>query len=494
MVHPPRAGAQAKRKLRGYPNGMSVRVRYAPSPTGFPHVGNLRTALFNWLFARHEGGKFILRIEDTDRSREVEGGREAILESLRWLGLTVDEGPEEGGPYGPYVQSERSQIYKEHVDALLLSGAAYKCYCSAERLTALREEQQANKQPTMYDRRCRSLPAEHASDDPHVIRLAMPTEGVTTYTDYLRGEISFENALLDDQVLVKTDGYPTYHFANVVDDHLMEITHVMRAEEWLSSVPKHVRLYEAFGWQPPVWCHPSILLGPDKQRLSKRHGATGALEFREEGFLPEAMVNFLALCGWSPGDDREIMTKEELIAAFSLDGIQKSPGVFDHEKLKWMNGHYIREMSSAAFAQACLRYLDEVDPGYAEKVVGLEQERVRTLSEIAEATSFFFDEKFPFEEKGVEKWFRRPETPAMLDALATRVEAQADWSHDALEGMVGLVAGDLGLESRSPVIHVTRVATTGRTAGPGLFDLLSVLGKERVLRRIARAKAYIMSL
>lgn len=475
---------------------MSVRVRFAPSPTGFPHVGNIRTALFNWLFARHEGGKFILRVEDTDRTREIEGARQGIYDSLAWMGMDCDEGPQVGGDFGPYIQSERTGIYRDHIDRLLASGAAYKCFCTSERLTGLREAQEKNKQPTMYDRHCRGLtPAEvaakEAAGEPLVIRLAMPLEGKTTYTDILRGEITFENKLLDDQILIKTDGFPTYHFANVVDDHLMEITHVIRAEEWLSSVPKHVRLYEAFGWTTPTWCHPSIILGADKQRLSKRHGATGILEFKEEGFLPPAMMNFLALCGWSPGDDREIMSREELIQAFSLDGIQKSPAVFDHEKLKWMNGHYIRELPLDEFAALCKPYLGDLpfDDEYIKAVIGLEQERVRTLAEIVAATSFFFDEDYPFDEKGVEKWFRKTDPAPVLDALAKRLES-AGWNHDSLEATIDAVASDVGMENRSPVIHITRMALTGRTGGPGLFDLMAVMGRERVLGRIERARRF----
>lgn len=485
--------------------GMSVRVRYAPSPTGSPHVGNIRTALFDWLLARHTpGGKFILRIEDTDRAREVPGAREEIMESLRWLGLDWDEGPGVGGPFGPYLQSERLDIYREQIAILLAKGAAYKCFCTPERLAALRDAQEKNKQPTMYDRTCRKLSGEEArrresAGEPYVIRQALPTEGTTVVQDYLRGPIEFENALLDDPVLIKSDGMPTYHFAAMVDDHLMQITHVIRAEEWISSAPKHAQLFMAFGWEQPVWVHPSIILGPDKKRLSKRHGATAVLEFRNEGFLPDALVNFLALCGWAPGDDREVMTRDELIEAFSLDGIQTSPAIFDHEKLRWMNGVYIRQLAPERFVELCRPYLveaklvpetaDEEGLAYQRRVLVLEQERIRTLPEIADAVSFFFRDDYPFDDKGVDKWFRKHDGRATLAAAANRLRALGTWTHDDLEAAVEDAAADLGLEKRAPVIHVLRIALTGRTAGPGLFELMEAMGRERVLARIERATA-----
>ncbi len=466
---------------------MSVRVRFAPSPTGFPHVGNIRTALFDWLLARNMGGTFILRVEDTDRSREVEGAREGIKEALRWLGMDWDEGPDVGGPFAPYNQSERLSIYQPLYQQLLAQGDAYKCFCTSERLAGLRKSQEEAKKPTMYDRHCRQL-SDAPEGQPFVIRLKMPLEGKTVLHDYLRGDVEFDNALVDDPVLIKSDGFPTYHFAAMVDDHLMEITHVIRAEEWISSAPKHIRLYEAFGWQQPIWVHPSIILGPDRKRLSKRHGATEALAFRDEGVLPDALVNFLALCGWSPGDDREVMTRRELIEAFSLDGIQVSPAIFDHEKLKWMNGVYIRQMPLPVFGAACRPYLGEVDAPdeYIEAVVALEQERVRTLSEIKEATSFFFDEAFEYDEKGVEKWFRQGDPRPILEAMVRRLAAQEHWSADGLAPIADAVAEELGLEKRAPVIHTARVAISGRTGGPGLFDMMTVMGKDRVLRRIHR--------
>jgi glutamyl-tRNA synthetase len=299
-----------------------VRVRYAPSPTGMPHVGNIRTALFNWVFARHHGGKFIVRIEDTDRSRFVEGSEQAILQSLRWLGLDWDEGPEVGGPYAPYYQSQRLEIYQRIAHQLVEEGKAYKCFCTPEELEQMRAQQRAQgAAATMYDRRCRKLtPAEvKAREDaglPYVIRFKMPLEGTVEYDDLIHGCTVFQNKLTDDFVMLKSDGFPTYHLANVVDDHLMEVTHVLRGDEWVSSMPRHLNLYKALGWEPPQFAHLPLLLGPDKQKLSKRHGAVEFTDFIRQGYLPEAMFNFLAICGWNPGDDREILSREEIIQLF----------------------------------------------------------------------------------------------------------------------------------------------------------------------------------
>ncbi|MCX6000886.1 MAG: glutamate--tRNA ligase, partial [Chloroflexi bacterium] len=302
----------------------NVRVRYAPSPTGYPHIGNIRTALFNWLFARHAGGTFIIRIEDTDQARKVEGAQEAILDSLRWLGIDWDEGPEAGGSCGPYLQSNRLPLYQQHAQQLLNSGHAYECYCSAERLSQTRAAMAERKESIRtYDRHCRDLcPKERdrlkCQGVSPVIRFKVPLEGRTTFHDLVRGNIAFDNSELDDLVLLKSDGYPTYHLANVVDDHLMKITHVMRADEWLSSTPRHVLLYRAFHWEPPLYAHLPMILGPDKSKLSKRHGATSLLEYRDKGYLPEAVVNFLALLGWSLDDRTELFSRDELISHFSL--------------------------------------------------------------------------------------------------------------------------------------------------------------------------------
>ena len=339
-----------------------VRVRFAPSPTGYPHVGNIRTAMFNWLFARHSGGRFIVRIEDTDVTRKVKGAVKAILDSLRWLELDWDEGPEVGGSYGPYIQSERLDMYRSAAERLISQGEAYYCYCSPQRLEELRAEQVKRKQPPGYDRCCRDLsPEERAKKEAEgvtpVVRFKTPLEGQTRFNDLIYGDVVFEHSTIDDFVLLKSDGYPTYHLANVVDDHAMEISHVIRAEEWISSTPRHLLLYRALGFEPPQFIHHPMILGPDRAKLSKRHGAVSVIEYREQGYLPEAMLNFLALIGWSLDDKTEILSRKELIAHFSLERIGKTGAIFNREKLDWMNGVYIRKMSADEFFEAAQPYL-----------------------------------------------------------------------------------------------------------------------------------------
>ncbi|MFH1286865.1 MAG: glutamate--tRNA ligase [Candidatus Magasanikbacteria bacterium] len=335
-----------------------TKTRFAPSPTGFLHIGGLRTALFAYLHAKKSGGIFLLRIEDTDRERFVEGGMENILNSLSWAGITPDEGVVQNkngnivqkGEHGPYIQSERNDIYNEHIQKLLDSGHAYHCFCSRERLGEVREEQQKNKQPTLYDGHCRNMSENEVKerleeqDVQHVIRLRIPEEGTTSFEDSIRGTVKFKNSLIDDQVLQKSDGFPTYHLANVVDDHLMEITHVIRGEEWLSSTPKHILLYQFFGWKVPTFAHLPLLINEQKQKLSKRHGDVSVEDFKEAGYLPEALVNFVAFLGWNPGDEREIFTLSELTDEFDLSKVQKAAAVFNREKLNWVNKHYICQM------------------------------------------------------------------------------------------------------------------------------------------------------
>lgn len=340
----------------------SVRVRFAPSPTGYPHVGNIRTALFNWLFARHHGGSFIVRIEDTDVTRKIEGAVEAILNGLRWLGLDWDEGPEVGGEYGPYFQSQRLELYREAAERLVSQDNAYYCYCSPQRLEEMRAEQIRRKQPPGYDRRCRYLGAEErrqreAEGITPVVRFKTPLEGQTKFNDLIWGEVVFDNSTIDDFVLLKSDGYPTYHLANVVDDHLMEISHVLRAEEWLASTPRHLLLYQALGFAPPQFAHLPMILGADRTKLSKRHGAVSITDYYEQGYLPEAMVNFLALLGWSLDDKTEILSRQELINNFSLERVSRTAAIFNQDKLNWMNGVYIRSLSLEDFTQRSLPFL-----------------------------------------------------------------------------------------------------------------------------------------
>ena len=484
---------------------MTVRVRYAPSPTGDPHVGNIRSALFNWLYARHAGGTFIVRIEDTDQARLVPGSLDAILDALRWLGLDWDEGPGSDAPHGPYVQSERLDLYREHAELLLAEGKAYHCYCTPARLDAVRKERQKARQPTGYDRRCREPEgAEQARkenpDEKPVVRFKTPIEGSITIDDFVRGEVTFDVSLLDDFVLLKSDGYPTYHLANVVDDHLMEITHVMRAEEWLPSAPRHKLLYEAFGYAMPALVHLPLILGPDRSKLSKRHGAASVLEFRDMGYLPDAMFNFLALLGWSLDETSEVFSKDDLIEHFTPERILANPAVFNIEKLDWFNGLYIRGMSDDELADALLPWLEDdehglpssarpVDRGYLASIVPLERERLKRLSEAPEMLSFFFEERLDYDASLlVPKGLDAASARGTLEAALATAEGTGDWSVGALETAYRALADRLGVKT-GQLFGAMRVAVTGRTVAPPLFDTLSVLGKERCVSRLRAALA-----
>ncbi len=475
-----------------------VRVRFAPSPTGYPHVGNIRTALFNWLFARRHGGSFIVRIEDTDVARKVEGAVETILDALRWLGLDWDEGPEAGGDYGPYFQSQRLNIYHELAQRLISQGNAYYCYCSPQRLEQMRAEQVRRKQPPGYDRHCRRLtPEERSAKEKEgitpVVRFKTPLEGQTVFTDLIRGEVTFENGTLDDFVLMKSDGYPTYHLANVIDDHLMEISHVLRAEEWLSSVPRHWLLYQALGFEPPQFAHLPMLLGTDRAKLSKRHGAVSIIEYREQGYLPEAMLNFLALLGWSLDDRTEIMSRQQLIENFSLERVSQTAAIFNQDKLSWMNGVYIRSLSLEDFARRALPFLESglpsgverpLDADYASRIMPLVQERAKTLSEVAELTQFFFVDELDYEAKLlIGKNMSRESTVKALETALPRLEQLVAFDTESLEALLRPLAVELGLKT-GQLFGTLRVAVTGQTAAPPLFQTMAVLGKERCLKRI----------
>jgi glutamyl-tRNA synthetase len=480
---------------------MTVRVRFAPSPTGIPHVGNIRTALFNWLFARHEGGSFLLRVEDTDQARLVTEALDAILESLRWLGLNWDEGPEAGGPYGPYFQSQRLEHYHRAADELIAKDAAYKCYCSPERLDQVRAEQQRRKEPPRYDRRCRFLSEaecaqEEAKGTTPVVRFKTPLDGVTEFDDVVRGHVAFENATLDDFVLLKSDGFPTYHLANVVDDHMMEITHVLRAEEWLPSTPRHLLLYAALGFAPPTFAHLPMILGPDRAKLSKRHGAVSLLEYKRQGYLPEAMFNFLGLLGWSLDDHTEIISRDEFIRHFSLDRIVKNPAIFDVEKLTWMNGVYLRQLPPGRVAELLTERLEEdlpsdvprsLDRDYVLRIVPLIQERIKRLDEAVSLTAFFFVEG-PLDYSTATllgKGFaaKPDEARHALEAAITGLSNLERWEHDALEGVLRPLAEELGLKA-GDLFMLLRVAVTGQTATPPLFETMEVLGRDRCLARL----------
>ncbi len=480
----------------------NVRVRYAPSPTGLPHVGNIRTALFNWLFARHTNGKFILRIEDTDVARTQPGALESIMASLRWLGLDWDEGPEAGGPYGPYFQSQRLNIYKDIAEKLVASGHAYYCFCSSERLEAMRAEQTRRKEPPRYDRCCRDLPPEEIArikkeGKTAVVRFKMPLEGRTTFQDLIRGEVGFDNANLDDFVLLKSDGYPTYHLANVTDDHLMEISHVLRADEWLSSTPRHKLLYDALNFQPPVFAHLPIILGPDRSKLSKRHGATAVTEFRDQGYLPDAMANFLALLGWSLDEKTEIMSRQELVKGFSLDRVSPTAAIFNLEKLNWMNGVYMRKLDPGELCRLVMPFIEgglgaaptcPVTKEYVAAIVPLVQDRARTLKEFAEFSDFFFFEDLPYDPQMLMvKGIKDPAAAGhALKSARQSVEKVGTFDGPSLEGLLRPMAPELGLKA-GEFFTLLRVAVTGKNATPPLFDTMSVLGKDRCLKRIDAA-------
>ncbi len=481
-----------------------TRVRYAPSPTGAPHIGNLRTALFNWLWARHNNGKFILRVEDTDQAREVDNGLDLIMESLRFLGMNWDEGPDIGGAYGPYHQSERLPIYKKYADELIAKGAAYYCYCTQEELAQMRKEQEARGEPTRYDRRCRWLTPEQRAEReakglPRVVRLAVPLEGSTTLPDFIHGDITIPNADVDDQVLMKSDGFPTYHMAVVVDDHLMEITHVMRGDEWISSFPKHILLYNAFGWTLPQFGHMPVVLGPDKKKLSKRHGATSITQFRDEGYLVEALVNFMALLGWAYDGERELFSRDELIQAFTLDHIHSSPAVFDRAKLDWMNGYYIRGLETGDLAERLLPFLTragiEADLETVKKIAPLVQERLKRLDEIAPLVDFIFQDEIQYDPKLL--LGNKMDAAESLNTLRGAGEvldnfASFDDEH-ALEQELRAVSEKLGLKP-AQFFGILRVAVTGKTVTPPLVGTMKVIGKRKVMGRVEKALRELESL
>ncbi|HOX38684.1 MAG TPA: glutamate--tRNA ligase [Candidatus Brocadiia bacterium] len=472
-----------------------VRVRIAPSPTGEPHVGTAYIALFNYAFAHREGGKFIFRSEDTDRERSTTANEDAILRSLKWLGLQWDEGPDVGGPHAPYRQSERAAIYKTHADALIESGKAYYCFCSAERLAQIRDEQAKNKQAIMYDGFCRGIdPAEARrrvqAGEPRVIRLAVDRSGETCFEDKLRGRIAIRNEGVDDQVLLKSDGFPTYHLASVVDDRLMGVTHVIRAEEWISSTPKHVLLYNAFGWTPPMFVHMPLLRNQDKSKISKRRNPTSLDFYRNEGYLPEAMLNFLALMGYSMPDGREVFPLSEFIAGFSLDRVSTSGPVFDLQKLEWINGEYIRRLDTDELAtRICNGFTKRIGvPDEAfKKAVALIRERIRKLSEFDDMTAFMFGGVEDYDPALlIQKKTTKDDTIAMLKDSAELIAGAADFTPAATEAAFRGMAERAGAKPGN-LFMVLRIAVTGRKVSTPLFETMELIGQEECGRRISVA-------
>ncbi|HJX39334.1 MAG TPA: glutamate--tRNA ligase [Anaerolineae bacterium] len=480
-----------------------VRVRFAPSPTGFLHVGGARTALFNWLFARNQGGAFILRIEDTDLMRSTEESTGRILSSLRWLGLDWDEGPGVGGDFEPYFQTQRLPFYRAAMEQLLGRGHAYYCYCTQEELQARRKAALAQRRAPGYDRRCRYLTNDERmalaeEDRTPAVRFAMPPEGHTVVHDLIRGDVRFANDQLDDLVIMKADGTPTYNFAVVVDDMLMKISHVIRGDEHLANTPRQIRIYEALEYPLPEFAHVSMILGEDGSKLSKRHGATSLAEYWESGYLPEAMFNFLALLGWAYDDKTEIMTREEIIQRFRLDKVNPSPAVFSRQKLDWMNGVYIRGLDQDDLAMRLLPHLLQADlkadEGMTRRLVPLVQERIKVLRDAVELVDFFFTDKLHYQAEGlIGKKMDAADSLQALRRVVDVLEGVPSFDEEALERPLRELTEQLGLKA-GQLFGIIRVAITGKQVAPPLFGTLSILGRERTLARLRKAEAALLKL
>ncbi len=484
---------------------MAVVTRFAPSPTGYLHIGGARTALFNWLFARHNEGVFILRIEDTDEVRSTEESVNGILESMNWLGLDWDEGPTPDGKgargdHGPYYQMQRLDKYQTACDELLKKGLAYPCYCTPEEVEKMRELALLAKRPPKYDGRCRNLTSDERAASERAgknksIRFKTPQSGSTRFIDVVRGGLEFENALLEDFVIQKTSGVPTYNFACVVDDHHMAISHVIRGDDHLSNTPRQVLVYEALGWTLPQFAHLAMILGSDGSRLSKRHGATSVTEYRDGGYLPEVLLNYLALLGWGTEDSQNIFSQAEMIEKFSLERCSKSPAAFDSNKLLWMNGEYIRKLPAAQLAALAKRFFKEKDILQVpvktyEQAVALEHEKVKLLTDVPRLTDFLLWDEFEYRDEAVAKVLRAEGGAGVLDELAQRLAALEPFDLAGVESVCKTLAKDKGVKNGA-VFHPLRVAVSGRTEGPSLWHMVDFLGKARTLERIKRAQQIV---
>jgi glutamyl-tRNA synthetase len=472
---------------------LSVRVRFAPSPTGALHIGSVRTILYNYLFARQRDGKLILRVEDTDQDRLVAGAIDSIYKGLHWLGISWHEGPQEGGPDAPYVQSERLALYQRHAQELVDKGAAYYCFCSKERLAALRAEQEARHELTRYDRHCRNIAPEEAAaraaTEPHVVRLKVPDEGTLAIDDLVHGRIEWQANTIEDQIVLKSDGFPTYHLAVVVDDHVMGITHIMRGEEWVASVPKHLLIFRAFGWDVPPMAHFPSVLGPDGKKLSKRHGSTAVSQFRDDGYLPEALINYLALVGWSPGTEDEIFSMDDLIRVWKIEQVQSAGGKWDKERLDYFNGVWIRKLSVDELVSRLEPFVPgEWDRAVLKRIAPHIQERMKTLKDATEQIRFLFTEDIGYETKLLIP--KKSDRISTAEALARARAVLADlerFTGEVIRPALETLAEQLGW-SRKDLNGAIRMAITGRDVGPPLYESLEVLGKEKSLRRIERAQ------
>jgi len=482
-----------------------IRVRFAPSPTGHLHIGGARTALFNYLYARRLGGVFVLRIEDTDVERSTEESTRMILEDLAWLGLTWDEGPEKGGPYGPYFQTQRMDLYREKLAQLLESEHAYYCFCSQETLEAKRQKAVASGETPKYDNTCRAIPASvakarAAAGEPHVVRLRVPEEGAVVIDDKIRGRMIIENKVLDDFVLVRTNGVPTYNFAVVVDDALMKITHVIRGDDHISNTPRQIHIYQALGEPLPAFAHVPMILGSDKTRLSKRHGATSVGAYEDEGYLPDALVNYLALLGWAFDDRTTLFSREQLIEKFSLKKVSKNPAVFDPAKLKWMNGVYMRNLPREDYIRLALPHLvkagllSEADlqqpemRAWAGRVVFAVRDNVKILSETPGLTAFFFGETVELTDEAREKMALANSHPQLFKTLHAKLSVLESFTHAGLEELFKGMVEETGVKF-GELVHPLRAAITGRVNSPGIFEVIELLGKERTLKRLAEGLA-----
>ncbi|MFR3569378.1 MAG: glutamate--tRNA ligase [Paraclostridium sordellii] len=493
---------------------MSVRVRFAPSPTGFVHIGSLRTALYNYLFAKRMGGEYILRVEDTDRTRIVDGAIENMLEAMAWAGVNHTEGVVLGenkeitqvGEYGPYIQSERLDIYKDYIQQLLDSGKAYYCFCSKERLDEVREKQKEAGETPKYDGNCRNLSKEEveaklAAGEEYVIRLKLPENHVIKFTDLVRGETEFNTDELDDQVLIKTDGFPTYHFAVVIDDHLMKITHVIRGEEWISSTPKHVYLYEAFGWEAPTFVHLPNILNKEKKKLSKRHGDVAVEDFKKKGYLPEGLVNYVALVGWSPDDNQELFTMKELEEHFSIERVSKSGGVFDTDKLNWVNQHYIKDASDEYITDLAIPFL--IEAGYiteedaknrydfVKDMVSVVKEKLQYVKEVTEHVNIFFGDKVELETEECREFLKLEHIPTLINALEEKICAADEINEEAFKAMLKEIQKEHGIKGKN-LFMGTRIILTGQMHGPDLPKAAAVIGKDMCLNRIKYVKENLL--
>ncbi|MDY4735791.1 glutamate--tRNA ligase [Terrisporobacter sp.] len=492
----------------------NVRVRFAPSPTGFVHIGSLRTALYNYLFAKKMGGEYILRVEDTDRTRLVDGAIENMLNAMKWAGINHTEGvmlDDNGnvvqkGDCGPYIQSERLDIYQKYIQELLDSGKAYYCFCTKERLDEVREKQREAGETAKYDGHCRDLTKEEveakiAAGEPYVIRLRLPENHVIKFVDGVRGETEFNTNDLDDQVLIKTDGFPTYHFAVVVDDHLMKITHVIRGEEWVSSTPKHVYLYEAFGWEAPKFVHLPNILNKEKKKLSKRHGDVAVEDFKKKGYLPEGLVNYVALVGWSPEENKEIFSMEELEQAFSIERVSKSGGVFDTEKLNWVNQHYMKYGDDEVLTALATPFLVEagfVTEQEAEErhdfikgMVSVLKEKLQYVKEITDHASIFFGDTVELETEECGEFLKLEHIPTLVDALIEKLSNMEVLDEASAKAMLKEIQKEHGIKGKN-LFMGSRISLTGQMHGPDLNKIMEVIGKETCLKRLAYVKNNIL--